>query len=71
MNFAIPTDHRTKGEKLDKYQDFAGEWKQLSKMKVMLIPVVVRVLATVPNRLQEDMGEEKIRVRIEINPKQH
>ena len=37
-----------KREKMNKYQDLARELKKLWNMKVMVIPIAVGVLGTVP-----------------------
>ena len=44
VDFAVLADHRIKlkeSEKKDKYRDLARDWKNLSNMKVTIIPIVI------------------------------
>ena len=49
-DFTVPADHwvkRKKGEKKDKYLDFARQLKKLWNMNVTVIPIVIGALGTV------------------------
>ena len=45
------------GEKLDKYLDLARERKELWKMEVTVIPIVVGALGTILKGLEKGLGE--------------
>ena len=50
VDFGVPADHRIKlkeWEKKDKYHDFAGELKNLWKIKVAIILIVIAVFGTI------------------------
>ena len=67
LDMAVSEKLRIKVEEIENtniYQDLAWELKKLWNMKVMVIPVVVRVLGTVLKGLGKRLGEMKIRVRI-------
>ena len=60
MDFGILTDHIVElkeSEKRDKYLDLARELKQLRNMKVMVIPVVIDALGTIPKGLIKKLGD--------------
>ena len=69
MDFVIPADHRVKikeSEKRDKYLDLAKELKKLWNIKVMVIPIVIGALGTIPKGLvkgQENL-ESKYKLRL-------
>ena len=68
MDFAILVGHRVKIEerkKIDKYLYLVREPKRLWTMKVMVIPIVVGALGTVPKGLEKMLEELEIRGRIE------
>ena len=69
MDFAIPMDHIVKikeSEKIDKYMEFARVLKTLWNMRVMMmIPIVIGVLGTVPKGLERGLEQLEIRGRIE------
>ena len=52
VDFAVPVDHKVKlkeSEKRDKYLDLAREIKKKTwNMKVMVIPIVIGALGTIP-----------------------
>ena len=55
MNFIIPADFKGKikeSEKIDKCMDLAKEPKKLWNMSVMMIPIVVGALGTIPKGLE-------------------
>ena len=50
VDFAVPTDHGInlkEWEKKDKYLDLARELKNLWKMKVTIVPIVIGALGTI------------------------
>ena len=54
MDFAISEEYRVKmkeNKKIDKYLDLARELKRLWNMKVMMVPIIVEALATIPKGL--------------------
>ena len=70
MAFAVPTDHRAKktktkkqkqNENIDKYLDLARKLKKLWKMKVMVIPTIVRVLGAVSKSQEKRWGSRDLR----------
>ena len=68
VDLAILADHRVKikeNEKKKKYSDLVRELKKLWNMKVTVIPIVIRVLGTVPKGLKRELEELKIGVHIE------
>ena len=61
MNLAVPADHRVEmkvSKKVDKYLDLTREPRKMSNKMVILIPIVVVVLGTVPKSL--DRGQEQL-----------
>ena len=54
------------GKKIDKYLDLARELNMLCNMRVIVIPVVVDALGTVPKGLESRLEELEIRRRIKI-----
>ena len=59
-------DHRVKieeREKIDKYLDLARELKKLWNMRVILIAVIT--FGTVSKNIEKNLGELKIKERIE------
>ena len=72
MDFRVQADHWVEikeCETLDKYLDLAWELKKLwtMKMKVTLIPIVIRALGTILNSLEKKLEEQKIREKIETS----
>ena len=68
MDFAIPVDDKMKikeSEKVDKYLDLAKDLIKLWNRKVMVIPIAVGALGTVPKDLEKRLRELKIKRRIE------
>ena len=66
--FVIPADHKGKikeNEKINKYWDLAREQKNLWKMKVTVIPIIVGVLGMV-SKSSEKKLEVEIKGRIQI-----
>ena len=60
MDFAISADHIVKmkeNEQINRYLDLARELKRLWNMKVMMIPIVVEALGTIPKGLEERLEE--------------
>ena len=58
MDFAISVDHKRKikeSEKRDKYLDLAWEIKKLWSIWVMMIPIVIVTLGTVPKGLEKEV----------------
>ena len=63
VNFAVPADNRIKikeNEKRDIYLDLARQLKKLWDLKVLVIPVVIGTLGTVPKDLVMEMEELEI-----------
>ena len=63
MDFAVPADHRVKikeNKKIDKYLELAGELKKMWNMRLIVIPIVIGVLGTVPKGLERGLEELKI-----------
>ena len=58
-------DKLKESEKKDKYQDLTGESKNLSKMKVTVIPIVFRTLGTSLKELVKKLEDLKIRGQVE------
>ena len=59
VEFTVPVDHRVKikeSEKIHKYLDLARGLKNLWNMKMMVIPIVIGALKTVP-----ESWEKKVR----------
>ena len=57
MDFAVPAEDRVKekeGEKPNEYLDFAKVLKNLTNMKVTVIPIVVGALGKVPNNIEKE-----------------
>ena len=70
VDFASPTDHKVEikeSKKFDTYLDLVREQKNLLNMNVMVIPVVVRALGTIPKKLERRLSELKICGRIKTN----
>ena len=70
MEFAAPADYRVKlkeREKRDKYRDLARELKKLWNAKVMVIPLAIGALGTVPvsEELVQGLEDLEIRRRVE------
>ena len=64
MDFAVSADHRIKlkkGEKKDKYPDFARELKKLLNMKVTVIPIVFGALGTITKGLVKGFEDLEMR----------
>ena len=64
VDFAISADHREElknDEKRDEYQDLARDLKKLLNRKVMVIPVDVGGLGTIPNGLVKGLEDLEIR----------
>ena len=55
-------------EMINKHLDHAREQKKLWNMKVMVIPIIIDALGTVPKGLGKRLAEFKIRERIETSP---
>ena len=51
VNFAVLRKMK-ESEKIDKYFDFTKELKSLWNMKVIMIPIVVSVIKTIPKGLE-------------------
>ena len=67
-DFAVPVHHTVKmkeNEKINKYLDPGRELKNLWNMKVMIIPIIVEILGTVPKGFEKGMAELEIRETIE------
>ena len=67
MDFAVLAGHRVKlkeGKKRDKYLDLAGELKKLWNMKVMVIPIVIGALGTIPKGLVKGLKDLEIRGQV-------
>ena len=57
VNFVVPAEHRVKikeSEKKEKYLDLARKLKRLWKMRVMVTPIVIGALETVPRGLKKE-----------------
>ena len=52
--------------KVDKYLDLAREVEKMWNIKVMVIPVWVGVLGTIPNDLENRQGEMEMRGRTDV-----
>ena len=66
MHFDVSADHRVnfkENEKSHKYLDLASELKKTWNMKVMVLPVVIGALGTIPQNL--DKEELEIGGRVE------
>ena len=60
MDFVVLVDHKGKmkeSEKIDKYLYLARELKKLRKMRMTVIPVVVRALGTGTQRPRKETME--------------
>ena len=67
MNFAVPTDHRTKlkvREKKNKYVDLASELNKLWNMKVTVVPIVIADFGTVIKGLLKGMEDLEVGGRV-------
>ena len=67
MGFAILVDHVVKmkeTKKTDKYMDLASKLEKLWSMRLMVIPIIVCALRTVPKRLERELEESEISGRI-------
>ena len=68
-NNAIPVDHRAnikENEKRDNYSDLVRKLKMLWNMKVMVTPIVIGTLGTVPKGMVRGLEELEIEGRAEI-----
>ena len=68
VDFAVPADHRIKlneSEKKDKFLDLARELKNLWKMQVAIIPIVIRAFGTVTKGLLKGLEDLEVRSRVE------
>ena len=68
VDFAVPTDHRTKlkeCEKKDKYIDLARELKKLWNMKVTIVPIVIRAFVTITKGLLKGLEDLEVGRRVE------
>ena len=67
--FDVPTNHRVRikeSEKIDKYLDLTRELKNLWKLKVKVILIVVCALEIILKGLEKRLGELEIRRTVEI-----
>ena len=56
MYFAIIADHRVKikeSKKMDEFLNLTRELKKLFNMRVLVVPIVIGVLETVPKSFKE------------------
>ena len=68
VDFAVLIDHRVKlkdGKKRDRYLNFARELKKQWNMKVMMIPIVVGALRTIPKGLVKGLENLEIRGQVD------
>ena len=68
VDFAVPVDLRVKikgSKKRDKYLDLARELKRLWNMKVLVIPIVVGALGTIPKGLVKGLEDLELREQLE------
>ena len=69
MNFVVPVNQRFKikeNEKRENYLDFSRELKKkLGNMKMMVIPIVIGSLETIPKGLEIGLEDLEIRGRAE------
>ena len=66
---AIPEDGRVRAkedEKAEKYQDLAREVRKTWGVRTKVIPIVVRVLGTIPLRLKENLRTIGVDTSIEL-----
>ena len=66
-DFAVQADHSVKikeSEKINKYLGLANELKKMWNMWVIVMPIVVGALGTVPKVLKRGLEQLKIRGRI-------
>ena len=69
VDFADPADHRVKvkgSEKRDKYLDLSRVLRKLYIMRVMVIPIVIDALGTIPKGLDRELEELETEGRIEM-----
>ena len=60
MDFAVPADHGIKlkeRDKSDKPLDLVRQLKKLWNMKVMVIPILIRALGTIPKGLVKGLKD--------------
>ena len=64
VDLAILVNHKVKikeSKKRNKYCDLARELKKLLNMKVMVIPIIIGALGTIPKFLEGGLEESEIR----------
>ena len=69
IDIAVPGDSRVaskENEKVQKYQDLSRELRKLWQVKVMVVPVVVGALDTIPKVLEKHLKEIGTSVRVEL-----
>ena len=69
IDIAVPGDSRVEvkeTEKVQKYQDLAGELRKLWQVKVKVVPVVVGSLCTIPKALEKHLKAIGTSVRVEL-----
>ena len=68
MDFALPADHSVKlkeNEKKDKCLNFVMELKNLGKLKITVVPIVIGTLAWVTKELIQGLEDLEIRTRVD------
>ena len=74
MDFAVPVDHRVKikeSKKMNKYLNLTWEQKNQWNMKMMVIPIIVGVLGTVPKGFSKDMRNWRLEEVLKPYKPQH
>ncbi len=70
MNFLVLEEYKDileESEDQKKYLDFVKEVKKLASMKMILIPMIIGMLGTVPQNLAKKMKESEMRKRIKLD----
>ena len=63
VDFAIPMDHHIKEkeeEKIDKYMDLQDEVRRQFRVKIVIVPIVLGALGTVPETLSKSLEKLEI-----------
>ena len=58
MDFAIPMNHHVKEkeeEKIDRYMDLAAEVRRQFRVKIVIVPIVLGAMGTVPAKLSKSL----------------